>query len=228
MNFGPGALFPVVPAEAHSGPAFGPTGQPTIDSRFGAEFQAPPQYQNQPIPFNQYPPAQQFPQNRGADPRQTNLNQNDGQLGPTSPGSNWPVIQAAAASPGDTSQPRFNDPLERAASTQTSAWAEKPNLRGASPYNDAWPPTPPGSANGNGYGQGMSGQVNGGQNAGGPNGAMPNGGGPNSGMPNGGAPNSLPMWNGNPSAGRPQPKSFGPAGSNQPSNYPEQWPGNRR
>ena len=196
MNVGPGGLFPVVHTDSGPQSGFGPGGQaqPAIDSRFGAEFQSPPSYQDP-----GFQPA------RGSfapgDPRQGSTRQprgavdfNDGaSLAPASPGSNWPVIQAGGAMP--TNNPavvQFNDPMNRSGEP-ASTWADKPSLGGAAPYAGAWPPgsqsVSPANVNNN---------IN----------------------TNGAVPNSIPNWQGGQATNRPQPRAFGPAATNQP----EQWP----
>ena len=228
MNVGPGALFPVMPGDPNAQGGIGAQGQPPTDSGFGNEFQSPSQFQNS---GGQYHP------NRGAiaphgreqplidkfgtpalppgDPRQGSFNSrqrgsfanyNDGDpLAPPSPGSNWPVAQAGAMSPTDSSVPTFSDPLDRSASQPGSAWADKPSLGGASPFTGSWPPGSQSANDATGNSRTTDGTR----------------------TTDGALQNSLPMWNGGQSgtSTRPQPRSFGPAASNQQSYVPEQWPG---
>ena len=245
MNAGPGGMFPVVQPDAASPSGFGSQGQaqPMIDSRFGAEFPSAPSYQN---------PSLQSQPNRSSftpgDPRQGTNNApsrssfggfNDGDsLAPSSPGSNWPVIQAGGTtapmnpsgsqfsssqfSGSQFSSSQFNEPPLRSSSESTSAWADKPSLGGTAPYSGAWPPgsqsTTPANTNTFGSTNTFGGTNN---NGFGSNG---NGYGNNSYSNNGAVPNSLPMWNGGQSTDRPQQPQFGPAMSNPSANAPEQWP----
>lgn len=214
MNFGPGGLFPVVPADAVGQAGFSPQGQasPTIETRFGTEFPSPPSYQNpglyqsQPSRTGLAPGDQRqgaasgssWGNDRFQSPASESLSNFNGnqQLGPPSPASGWPqpnsqVIQAGAGSP----DPRFQDPMGSPSGSPNSTWADKPDL-GSAPFNGAWPP---------GSSTGDRGAVN-----------------PAQGSTN--APNSIPMWNSGQANSRPQPAQFGPATSSS-GNYPEQWPG---
>lgn len=216
MNVGPGGMFPLVPPDLSNQPGIsGPNGW---DTRPSTEFSSPSQFQ--------LPPGQPLP-GRSAmtpgDPRQgaaqgvnwgdsraaTNPSRasfadfsNQESLGPQSPASNWPqinagqeVVQAGAMAPANAATPRFNDPTARNLNDQNAAWAEKPNLNSAAPFNGAWPPgsQAPAAPGGN--------------------------------ASNAGSPNSLPMWNGGQPASRPQPKQFGQSAANSSDYYPERWPG---
>ena len=243
MNAGPGGMFPVVQTDAASPSAFGSQGQspPAIDSRFGAEFPSAPTYQNP--GFQTQPSRSSF---TPGDPRQGANSApsrssfggfNDGDsLAPSSPGSNWPVIQAGGTtapmnpsgsqySSSQYSSSQFNEPPLRSSSESTSAWADKPSLGGTAPFSGAWPPgsqsTTPASTNTFGSNNTFGGTSNNGTNN---NGTSTNGYSNNSYNNNGAVPNSIPMWNGGPSNTRPQQPQFGPAMSNPSANAPEQWP----
>ena len=212
-----GGLFPVVPTDANAAAYGGQSpnggqGQPTMDTRFGAEFPSPPQYQNPATPPNRsaFGPGdsqQGSPQNSWgnsfAQPSRTPSRFADfgegaqlaptNQISPPSLTSDWQQNRVSQANSTFSSQPsnlRFgNDAVERLPSDPHAGWAEKPNLNGAAPFNGTWPPGNPSTNN-------MSNR-------------------------NGAESNSIPMWNG----GRndTQPRAAAPIGQNQPSDYPEQW-----
>ena len=140
-----GGLFPSLPPEAGQGQG---QRQPMMDSRFGSEFPAPPQYQN---PMDQPGRGSITP----GDPRQGNSMNSWGssnaqpsrspsryasfeESAPTEWGQNR-VTPAGGAVPN---APRFgNEPVERLPSTNSSHanWADKPDMNGAAPFNGPWP-----------------------------------------------------------------------------------------
>lgn len=187
-----GGLFPALPPDAGSGQGAGQR-QPAMETRFGAEFPSPPQYQNpvelpgrgslgagdqrQGNSMNSW--GNSNPQPSRSPSRFANFEEGSS-LSPASPTADWGQNRVTPAG-GATGSVRFgNEPVERLPNDPHSNWAEKPNMNGATPFNGPWPA--------------------------------------NSGNANGNSPNSIPMWNGGQSA--PQARSAPGQPSDYPEQYP--------